>query len=205
MQIDNSYLCKFFRCKEANKFDFAHLAYRKGSFFFVLILSMLAVLSCVNRNGKAVQSHDLLGRSVTFTSELKPTFNGRDTNLVIEEGIKMMIFYDSIDCTSCLMNQMYEWSDIINYCEENDVRLYFILSPSAYEFYTLINLLRIQSLDYPVWVDPSGSFLAANHFMLKGEKNSYLLDADNRIILVGIPLRNSALWEEYKRLMITKN
>ncbi len=103
------------------------------------------------------------------------------------------------------MNQMYEWSDIINYCEENDVRLYFILSPSVYEFYTLIKLLRVQSLDYPVWVDPSGSFLAANRFMLKGEKNCYLLDADNRIILVGIPLRNSALWEEYKRLMITKN
>ena len=41
--------------------------------------------------------------------------NGRDTTLTDFMGAetKLVVFYDSVVCSSCRINRMYEWQEVI--------------------------------------------------------------------------------------------
>ena len=60
--------------------------------------------------------------------------------------------------------------------------------------------LKVNQLDYPVFIDQYATFVHQNPNLPKNQQlHSFLLDKNNRVVLVGNPLYNPALWALYKR------
>ena len=167
--------------------------------FFVLLLFI--ALSC-NSNRKAVRSEveSLIGSRIRIPNDLVCKYNGLDTSFVIEDNIKMLIYYDSISCSPCLMNQMFEWSDVIYHSETiaSPFPIYFIFNPSEHEYHTLVKMLKLQSFDYPVFIDTTGSLAKQNPTIDLYRWHCFLLDKNNKVALVGTPINNRELWDLYK-------
>lgn len=53
-----------------------------------------------------------------------------------EEMLKLVVYADSVECTSCAINHIDSWERFIDYAEQfnNRLRFYFIFSPREKEF-----------------------------------------------------------------------
>lgn len=107
--------------------------------------------------------------------------------------LKYVIYNDSLDCTSCALNKMYLWNDFIEYAKPYNGRLkyYFIFSPSRKDCKNVELILKEDNLDYPILLDTLNEFVKLNPHLPKNRVlHTFLLDEDNRVILVGNPLHN---------------
>lgn len=169
----------------------------------LMLIGCILLFSCSNYRGKrkALDERDISGKTIILSPDLIPKYNGRDTVLLIEDVPKIIVYYDSIECSSCLLNQMFEWSDMITYCETlpRPVPVYFILNPRKSDIYTLLKILKIQAFDYPVWIDTAGIFKKLNHLVLKdNSRDCFLLNSKNEITVTGVPNKSIEKMRQYQ-------
>jgi hypothetical protein len=62
-------------------------------------------------------------------------------------------------------------------------------------------LLNSHGMDYPVFIDESNALNRLNHFPDKVEHQCFLLDKNNRVLLVGNPTLSPPIWELYKEVI----
>lgn len=122
-----------------------------------------------------------------------------------EKSLKntIVVFFDMGDCMSCKVNNMHEWGDIVEYCQ-NICNIKFIFSPKEKDIQKLKAILNDSYLDTDVWIDESREF-AINNECIPSNNNLhvFLLDANNKVVLAGDPLYNSKMWELYKNTLDT--
>lgn len=97
---------------------------------------------------------------------------------------------------------MYEWQEVIatSIGLKHKFNAIFIFSPKRGTEFQLITSLKAAQLDYPVFLDSGGLFLKRNPRIPSGEMyHTFLLDRQNRVVLVGNPIGNERLWELYKK------
>ena len=142
----------------------------------VILLSCFAVVSCKTARIKK-ELKEFTGQQIVLPDSLRSTVNGRDTTLtgfmeVIATSIGLKHKFNAI----------------------------FIFSPKRGTEFQLITSLKAAQLDYPVFLDSGGLFLKRNPRIPSGEMyHTFLLDRQNRVVLVGNPIGNERLWELYKK------
>ena len=169
----------------------------------VILLSCFAVVSCKTARIKK-ELKEFTGQQIVLPDSLRSTVNGRDTTLTDFMGAetKLVVFYDSVVCSSCRINRMYEWKEVIatSIGLKHKFNAIFIFSPKRGTESQLITSLKAAQLDYPVFLDSGGLFLKRNPRIPSGEMyHTFLLDRQNRVVLVGNPIGNERLWELYKK------
>ncbi len=92
---------------------------------------------------------------------------------------------------SLLENYMKELDSLAN----GQVELKLYLYPKDEQDIT--NLLKQTTFNYPIYIDKDGE-MPKRHPMIFSS-GCFLLDANNKIILVGNPMHHHKIWEEYKR------
>lgn len=125
--------------------------------------------------------------------------DGVDT--IVEDSyrrcLKYVVFIDSTECTTCVWNSLYKWNDIVSETtkKRSDVDFLFIMQPSSDKKDRLYMAMRKRiSLESPIYVDTAGIFIRKNFFIPQDKRyHSFLLDHDNKIILVGDILLNEKL------------
>lgn len=157
---------------------------------------LLIMVSCgVGRDVEADLAR-LMAEPITLPSNSTLMVQGKDTviNGFLESDCKMVIYTDSASCSSCALNKLYLWQDMIDYSLENGeiVKFYFIFNPPSNENIRLT--LRNSMLDYPVLLDSLGEFERLNPHLPKNKAmHTFLLDENNNVILVGNPLQNKEI------------
>ena len=60
-----------------------------------------------------------MNQQIIFTPDIQTIWHGRDTILAgfSEAPIKMVVWYDSLDCASCEVSQMFRWDNITAHAE----------------------------------------------------------------------------------------
>lgn len=78
----------------------------------VILLSCFAVVSCKTARIKK-ELKEFTGQQIVLPDSLRSTVNGRDTTLTgfMDAETKLVVFYDSVVCSSCRINRMYEWQE----------------------------------------------------------------------------------------------
>lgn len=170
---------------------------------FIILLGCFAVVSCKTARIKK-ELKEFVGQQIVLPDSMRSTVNGRDTTLTgfTDAEVKLVVFYDSVVCSSCRINRMYEWQEVIatSIGLKHKFNAVFIFSPREGAESQLITSLKAAQLDYPVFIDSEALFLKRNPGIPSGEIfHTFLLDRQNRVVLVGNPVGNEQLWELYKK------
>ncbi|MCL1974074.1 MAG: hypothetical protein FWG54_04565 [Bacteroidetes bacterium] len=144
-----------------------------------------------------------IGQEIILSSDWKAMYKGRDTVLTDfrEIDVKMVIFNDSLLCGSCQAGRMFEWNDIVAYADSSSQKFFiiYLFSPRKEDINRLNISLKANKFNYPIFIDINSSFIKQNPHLPKNQQlHTFLLDKNNKVVLVGSPLFNPALWELYK-------
>ena len=120
---------------------------------------------------------------------------------------KLVVYADSLECSACAINHIDSWRPLIDYAKQFDdqLRYCFIFSPRKKDLLDTKLLMLRQMFDYPMLLDTLGEFEKLNPHLPKNKVlHTFLLDENNRVILVGSPLNNSKIKEMFYRVVEEK-
>lgn len=139
------------------------------------------------------------GKQILFPENMVFTrFASDTTNFVIPTSdYKVLVFVDSIGCTSCKL-QLSRWKEFIRYTDsisqKNIPFLFFFQFDDQWEIHSL--LIR-ENFDKPICLDRSDSLNQLNHFPKDIRFQVFLLDKNNKVIVIGNPVHNPNVKELY--------
>jgi hypothetical protein len=149
-----------------------------------------------------------MSQHISLSIDWNAYWKGKDTLLpdFVKIPTKLMVWYDSQGCTSCEADKMYMWGDIANFADSlaQWFNIIFLFTPKNEDIQGVVMALKREQFDYPIFIDQNGTFVKQNPKLPKNRQlHSFLLDKNNRVVLVGSPLHNPSLWELYKRTIQT--
>jgi hypothetical protein len=119
-----------------------------------------------------------------------------------ERVLKIIVYTDSLSCNTCKVDNLFQYSDIVNFCKQLDGKCepVFMFSPRERDVEMLRYRLDISIIDYNIVIDSTRSFPKANpHIPADSRLHTFLLDKNGKVVLVGDPSHNPELWELYKK------
>ena len=116
--------------------------------------------------------------------------------------VKMIIYYDSADCSSCRISHLIELEPLYWAAEEGHYDVVTIFSPRAEELEEFRLQLSVQDIGFPVYVDTYGSFAGENAGIPEDERfHSFLVGGDGRPVFVGNPLGSEKLQDIFQNVL----
>jgi len=181
------------------------LKFRKKTGLYSSIIVSVALLLFACSQQRSIKSiEQIMKQSITVSPTIGAVWKGKDTILsdFMETPIKLIIWHDSLACTSCEMSKMYEWKYITAYADSLSqwLSIIFLFTPKKNDLDRVNIALKFGKFDYPIFIDQNSAFVKQNPKLPKNRQlHSFLLDKNNRVVMVGNPLYNPTLWELYKR------
>ncbi len=114
---------------------------------------------------------------------------------------KIVTYVDSAGCTNCRM-KLKDWDKVIDgFRSSPDVDVSFLMIVDSDKREEIERLVKDNDFHHPVSIDSAGLFRKANPLPSKPEHQTFLLDADNKVIALGNPVQNPKIRELYARLI----
>lgn len=132
------------------------------------------------------------GREVQFPSKMTFTKFGLDTvdYHIPQSEYKILVYVDSLGCTNCKL-QLSKWKEFISTLDSvaggSVPVLFFFQSDNLQE---INHITRNNRFDLPVCIDSKGEFNNLNNFSNDPLFQTFLLDKDNRVKVIGNPIHN---------------
>jgi hypothetical protein len=122
-----------------------------------------------------------------------------------ESDYKVLVYVDSIGCTSCKL-QLGKWKELIAYTDSvtggTVPFLFFFHSKDPKE----INyLLKVDKFSLPVCIDKEDKLNKLNKFPSDITFQTFLLDKDNKVTVIGNPIHNLAVRDLYIKQITGKD
>ena len=128
-----------------------------------------------------------------FTRQLKDTVDYR----IPEAEYKVLVYVDSIGCTSCKL-QLPKWKEFITYVDSvSGGQVPFLFFFQSKDNKELRYILKRDNFRLPVCVDSQNEFGKLNRFPSEQMFQTFLLDKDNRVKVIGNPIHNLSVKELY--------
>ena len=139
------------------------------------------------------------GKQILFPENMVFTrFASDTTNFVIPTSdYKVLVFVDSIGCTSCKL-QLSRWKEFIRYTDSiSQKNIPFLFFFQFYDQWEIHSLLIRENFDKPICLDRSDSLNQLNHFPKDIRFQVFLLDKNNKVVVIGNPVHNPNVKELY--------
>ncbi|MCD7901790.1 MAG: DUF1573 domain-containing protein [Bacteroides sp.] len=180
---------------------------RKVLIYVISIYLFLFIASCKKNeqlaNAKRIVA-EWVGKEIQFPSDVSTTYWGRDTIYTIKDTpFKILIYTDSVGCTSCKL-QLYKWMAYMQEASElmaDKVSFHFYFHPKDES--ELNFQLKRDNFRKMVFMDREGKLDKLNKLPKEMNYQCFLLNEENKVLLIGNPVINPQIWDLYKRT-ITK-
>ena len=109
------------------------------------------------------------------------------------EEMKLVVYTDTADCSSCVLRKMYKWNGLLKKMEAYGelFQSYFIFRPLPKDMGVFYMSLKHFTPSCPVFLDSLGVLERANpQIPSNSDLHTFLLDKDNNVMLVGNPVWN---------------
>lgn len=170
---------------------------------FTLFLASLLLCSCKDEKKEQISEtvQAFMGKQLVIpTKSLQAKIMGRDTLCpdMLSDRTKILVYVDSSGCSPCKM-ELAAWSLRLQELEAEklDIPLVFIVYNKDYS--ELEKSLKNSFFHHPIFYDRENRADSLNHFPKKERYKTFLLDRENKVVLVGSPANNDKLWELYLR------
>lgn len=182
-------------------------------FLNLIILILLPIFfSCKNeQKEKEKQIAELVnewqGKEIKFPDNLIFTRYLTDTTdfQIPQSEYKVLVYVDSIGCTSCKL-QLHKWIELIEYTDsatQGKVPFLFFFHPKDTK--EIRYLLKCDGFDRPVCIDLDDRLNKLNKFPADMTFQTFLLDKNNKIVVLGNPVHNTALKDLYLKQITGKD
>ena len=166
---------------------------------FIGVLLMI-ICSCANNATKVAK---IIGQEISFDAQLRNINKNvaLQKNQNTNECVKLLIYYDSLGCNTCRVQCLDDWTKIMMESEKSNGALgvYVIFTPKKDVPNEIPRLLRLGNFSYPIYMDDYGEFYEDNKKVIDDEDGIILLlDKNNKVVLLGNPLMNDAMWNLFK-------
>lgn len=171
------------------------------------IAIMIYFSSCNSRINKKKEIENLImrweGQMIQFPKNSVFSIFGKDTIVNnAHSDYKVVIYADNVGCINCKL-KLSAWKNIIS--EFNEMSNYkitflFYLYPNYKE--EIIDILKQNNFNYPVCLDLDNTFNKLNNLPLDEKYHVFLLDKDDKVLLVGNPVNNSKIKGLYMDIIL---
>lgn len=167
--------------------------------FFILLLF---VTSCQD-NKKEQLLHlvkEWQGKEIRFPE--KPVFtrfvtDTTDYRIPAAADYKVVVYVDSIGCVSCKL-QLGKWKEFIAQVDSTtDGNVPFLFFFQSKDNNELRYILKRDNFTLPVCVDTDNHFYNLNHFPGEMTFQTFLVDRDNHVKVIGNPIHNLSVRDLY--------
>ena len=120
--------------------------------------------------------------------------------------IKFIIYYDSLDCSSCRISHLVENYPLYEMADSCGFSLITIFSPRANEVEDVRLQLMLTHSPIPIYLDANASFRRQNSSIPSDMRfHNFYVGHDNHPAFVGNPLASDELYELFKKALIQPN
>ena len=175
-------------------------------YFYLIFFLLLLAFSCHDRraNPSAVaQAKKLYGKKIKLPAEYLSIASGEgvfsiDTEL--SKPLKIVTYLDKNSCSECALKIFNHWEELLK--EVSGYSFGFIPIVFPNDISALKDAMSALQIDFPLFYDKDNKFLKINKLEKTLARNrTFLLDANNKIIVIGEPLASDELWRVYKNTL----
>ena len=173
---------------------------------YLLLFLLLGLVSCKKESNRAEAEKmvaEWVGKTISFPADIECSYMGKDTVCPdINTPYKVLVYIDSTGCTSCKL-QMYKWNTLIKQAEDSmpgKISFRFYFQPKDEK--ELQFLLKKDSFTHPVYMDKDNKINEANKFPANMDYQCFLLDKEDKVVMIGNPMLNPKIWELYKQTIV---
>ena len=178
----------------------------------ILILFLGLVISSCKRKDPVATVENIVkewkGKEINFPDDLFFTIYGKDTvpSVNQDKQYKILMYIDSIGCTSCKL-KIEKWKEFIEYLEplmDGKIDYLFFFHPQRTGVKKLKAELYSNGFSYPVCFDLDDKLNKLNQFPQESDFQTFLLDKNNQVLVIGNPVNNSAIKELYLEILLDR-
>lgn len=168
--------------------------------FLVISVSIILLLSCTEHHRK--KQLERLFSSEIILPDTSFLFNKDLDSVNLDIPAKMVVYFDAETCASCALSRIWEWDEVshVTQASNGKYQTLFIFTPKQKDLQTVKRVFQGMHMENKlVYVDDRQYFITNNPTIPEDAMfHTFLLDRENRIVLVGNPVHNEKLWELYK-------
>jgi hypothetical protein len=179
---------------------------KQKQLLFLFMMITLLHYSCKDNSRKEEAAkivNEWTGKEIRFPENVPCYVLGKDTlpelcNKCFGKEYKILLYVDSTGCSSCRL-KLFLWKQLMEEADslfQGKVGFLLFFQPKSVKE---MNYLFIRDrFDYPVFMDVKSSINDLNHFPQAMQYQCFLLDKNNKVLMVGNPVLNQKIWELYK-------
>ena len=147
------------------------------------------------------------GKEILFPAGIPCQSSGADNPCIdfSNQNYKILLYVDSAGCSSCRLKQLSEWKRIIEETDSlfsGEVDFLFFFQPKKQDEKELQYIFRGNDFIHPVFIDTKNEIEKLNNFPSQIEYQCFLLDRDNKVLMIGNPSINNAIWQLFRKIII---
>lgn len=183
-------------------------AVRKSIISNIVILTVVCITSFSCKPDKPSTEIEKVikewtGKKINFPQGVRCISMNKDTTCISPDSTpyKILIYIDQAGCISNKL-QLYKWNTLIEEVRnemQGLVNFQFYFQPK--DIRKIQSILRRDTFEYPSHIDIDGKLNKLNNFQEDSRFQTFLLDMDNKVVLVGNPVNNPHIWDLYKRII----
>ena len=167
----------------------------------LILFSFLFFFSCSNVKKKQVEIlvNEWNNKEICFPAH--PVFTRQLTDTVLyripKSDYKVVVFVDSVGCVSCKL-QLSRWKEFMHEVDSlSDGAVPFIFFFQSKDLRELRYILKCDGFSHPVCIDTDDEFNRLNHFPGEMMFQTFLVDSENRVKVIGNPIHNLSVKDLY--------
>ena len=181
----------------------------------LLLFSVVLIFFCSCKGNKKKEDaakivNEWIGKKIRFPENVSCFVSGKDTipELCSEQfhkDLKILLYVDSAGCSDCRL-KLFEWKQLMEEADslfQGKVGFLLYFQPKGVK--EMDYLFAREKFDYPVFMDTKGEINSLNRFPQEMQYQCFLLDGDNKVMMIGNPVMNKRIWELYKEQINKEN
>lgn len=179
----------------------------------LIILALLPIFfSCKNEQKEKEKNiaqlvNEWQGKQIVFPEN--PIFTRYLTDTtdfrIPQSEYKVLVYVDSIGCTSCKL-QLHKWKALIEYTDSvTQGKVPFLFFFHSKDYKEIRYLLKSEGFYRPVCIDMDDQLNKQNKFPADMTFQTFLLDKDNKVTILGNPIHNTAIKDLYMKQITGKD
>lgn len=175
--------------------------------YYIIFTLLFVIFSCCNSDNSKYQNKakivtDLSGKTIiipeNFVAQIGEISIPYDFS---NADYKIVTYIDTTGCTPCRM-KISSWNELINEFKSiPDVDLNFLMIINSDRKNAAEYAINASRFNHPIWFDYENSFFDINSLPDDDDFHTFLIDADDKIVAVGDPVKNPKIKALYKNII----
>ena len=171
---------------------------KNGVLVVLFIIMSLDFVSCANENNINVLFECWIGKKMEIHTHNVEVINSIELKNN-EQMFSIVNYIDSIGCIRC-KSQLPDWKNFVDEIEQMfGDKVFVLIFMHPRRLVDAHYAIQKDSYPYPVCIDLNDEINKLNHFPDDDRFRCFLLDENNRVVLIGNPVQNPKIKDLYIR------